>query len=95
MNFGEWQQTEEGRREMLTAEIKRIRVDINTCIERVRHMQCTAEWHSVGSMSCSFETGEGAKKLVEARMWFGEALGKLGHKLPAEYRDDAKEQAGE
>lgn len=91
MNYGEWQQTEEGQREMLTAEIKGIRVDINTCLERVRHISGTAEWHGVGSTSCSFEIGEGAKKLIEARMWFGEALGKLGHQLPEEYRDEARQ----
>lgn len=26
--------------------------------------------------------------LIEARMWAGEALGAIGHKLPVEYRDD-------
>lgn len=87
----EWEQRAEGMRQRLTAEIKAIRVDINTCLERARSMQGTEEWHGVGSMACSFEIGEGMKKLIEARMWFGEALGKIGHQLPEEYRDEARQ----
>lgn len=64
--------------EELTSKLKRIRVEINTCIA------CAGE---LGFST--LETVEGIKKLTEARMWFGEALGKLGHKLPAEYRDEA------
>lgn len=29
-------------------------------------------------------------KLQEAKMWAGQALGEYGHKLPEEYRDEAK-----
>lgn len=28
-------------------------------------------------------------KLQEAKMWLGQALGEIGHKLPEEYRDEA------
>jgi hypothetical protein len=28
-------------------------------------------------------------KLQEAKMWAGQILGELGHKLPAEYRDES------
>ncbi len=65
--------------------IKNQRVDIDRCIKYGRLLLESAN------------RGTGARELAlsfthlqEAKMWLGMALGELGHKLPEEYRNEAK-----
>lgn len=78
---------EENMNEETTAALKALRVEINTAIA-----------HAKGIADTHIQRGPGGRELSlaitnmqQARMWTGEALGEIGHKLPEEYRDEAKQ----
>lgn len=65
--------------------IKALRVSID---ERIQEGQALATTLNRGTGAR--EIALSITKLQEAKMWAGMALGELGHKLPEEYRDEAK-----
>lgn len=72
------------RNQKKTEALKALRVTINTAI---------AEAKTVAG--AEFIQGAGVEELLftimnlkQARMWVGEALGEIGHRLPEEYRDE-------
>ncbi len=65
--------------------IKDQRVAIDACI---KHGQQIAE--AIARGKGGRELALSITKLQEAKMWCGQVLGELGHKLPEEYRDEAK-----
>lgn len=70
-----------------TAKIKGLRVDINTAIASAKHIADTHIQRGPGGRELSLCI----TNLQQARMWAGEALGEIGHKLPEEYRDEARQ----
>lgn len=75
----------------LAAEIKALRVAIDASINEAGQLAdvlsgddgtLTAGVH--GLQMCY-------DRLIEAKMWAGRSLGEIGHKLPEEYRDEARE----
>ena len=65
--------------------IKDQRVAIDACIKR--NLQIA---EVIARGKGGREIALSTTKLQEAKMWCGQALGELGHKLPEEYRDEAK-----
>ncbi len=76
--------TERKSNEELHAEIKELRRSIDACIKQAENKQ----W-DIRSRPGSDELDIAILKLKEAKMWCGQVLGELGHKLPAEFRDEA------
>lgn len=68
----------------IVAALKRLRASINATIAEARSVANTHIQRGLGGR----EVATSITKLQEARMWAGEALGELGHKLPGEYRDE-------
>lgn len=80
------QQSEEFERNMAADRLHGLRVDINTAIVDAKKIADEHIQRGPGGRELSLAI----TNLQQARMWAGEALGELGHKLPAEYRDDPK-----
>ena len=72
-------------RKPTTDSTKALRVSIDACIKEARALA-----ESVNRGPAGREVALAITKLQEAKHWAGEALGELGHKLPEEYRDEAK-----
>src|SRR5258708_5354166 len=69
-----------------TDALKALRVSINRDTIRAVAIADTLIQRGAGGRELSLAI----TNLQQARMWLGEALGELGHKLPKEYRDDGK-----
>lgn len=76
----------EDRKQKQTVALKALRVTINTAIVEAKTVAEAEFMHGAGAD----ELLAALHNLVQARMWAGEALGEIGHKLPVEYRDEAK-----
>lgn len=70
--------------EIIVAEIKELRVSIDALRNKAAMLadQCRDEENGLVGMNHCVD------KLVEAKMWAGQSLGELGHKLPVAYRDE-------
>ncbi len=71
--------------EEVVARIKAWRVAIDHCI---KNGQKIAHSLSIGSRAHE-DVALSTMRLQEGKMWAGQALGHLGHKLPERYRDEA------
>lgn len=69
----------------LTNAVKELRVSIDG---DTRYAQSLAQEINRGPGGS--EMALAITKLQEAKMWVGQVLGEIGHKLPEEYRDEAK-----
>lgn len=69
-----------------TAALKSLRVEINTAMAHAKTIADTLIQRGPGGRELSLCF----TNLQYARMMAGEALGEIGHKLPEEYRDEAK-----
>lgn len=70
------------RTEVLVADIKQMRVQVDACIRRERVIA-----ERIARGDGGREVALSITKLQEAKMWLGQALGELGTLLPKEYRD--------
>lgn len=77
----------EDRKQKRTVALKALRVTINTAIADAKEIADTLIMRGNGGR----ELALAITNLQQARMWAGEALGEIGHKLPEEYRDEAKQ----
>lgn len=68
----------------LTTLIKELRVSIDATIQQAQKVAETINRGDAGR-----EIALAITKLQEAKMWAGQALGAIGHKLPEEFRDEA------
>jgi hypothetical protein len=71
--------------EEMAVRLKAWRVTIDHCI---KEGQCIA--HDLARGNAGREVALSITKLQEGKMWAGQALGELGHKLPEAYRDEAE-----
>jgi ribosomal protein L7/L12 len=77
----------EARKQKKTTALKALRVTINTAIAEAKTVAEAEFMYGAGVD----ELSSAIHNLKQARMWAGEALGEIGHKLPVEYRDEAKQ----
>lgn len=77
----------EARKQKKTVALKALRVTINTAIAEAKTVAEAEFMYGAGVD----ELSSAIHNLKQARMWAGEALGEIGHKLPVEYRDEAKQ----
>lgn len=77
----------EKRNQQKTVALKSLRVSINTVIAEAKNIRASDFMYGAGVDELDYAL----TYLKQARMWAGEALGELGHKLPEEYRDEAKQ----
>lgn len=65
--------------------LKSLRVSIDRCIKDAKQLS-----EHIARGPAGREVALSITKLQEAKSWAGKALEELGHKLPEEYRDEAK-----